>query len=111
MAEEHALVTPITGAPVSVDAAEDELERKLEKKRAKVRSAWISFVGRIVARIMGAVATISLGLILVQKYHAPAVAESAAQPDQPWCSRPFRSGSSRQAGNLTRRPAAARRLD
>ena len=83
MAEEHALVTPITGAPVSVDAAEDELERKLEKKRAKVRSAWISFVGRIVAQIMGAVATISLGLILVQKYHAPAVAESAAQPDQP----------------------------
>ena len=72
-----------TGAPVSVDAAEDELERKLEKKRAKVRSAWISFVGRIVAQVMGAVATISLGLILVQKYHAPAVAESAAQPDQP----------------------------
>jgi TolB-like protein len=83
MAEEHALVTPITGAPVSVDAAEDELERKLEKKRAKVRSAWISFVGRIVAQIMGAVATISLGLILVQKYHAPSVTERAAPPDQP----------------------------
>ena len=66
MAEEHALITPITGAPVSADAAEDELERKLEKKRAKVRSAWISFVGRIVAQVMGAVATISLGLILVQ---------------------------------------------
>lgn len=83
MAEEHALVTPITGAPVSVDSAEDELERKLEKKRAKVRSAWISFVGRIVAQIMGAVATISLGLILVQKYHAPSVTERAAPPDQP----------------------------
>jgi TolB-like protein len=83
MAEEHALVTPITGAPVPVDAAEEELERKLEKKRAKVRSAWISFVGRIVAQIMGAVATISLGLILVQKYHAPSVTERAATPDQP----------------------------
>ena len=33
--------------------AEDELERKLEKKRAKIRSAWIAFVGRIVAQIMG----------------------------------------------------------
>ena len=51
--------------------AEDELERKLEKKRAKIRSAWISFVGRIVAQIMGAVATISIGLMLVQKYQNP----------------------------------------
>ena len=83
MAEEHALVTAATGAPASVDTGEDELERKLEKKRAKVRSAWISFVGRIVAQIMGAVATISLGLILVQKYHAPAIAERATPPDQP----------------------------
>ncbi len=54
--------------------SEDELERKLEKKRAKIRSAWISFVGRIVAQIMGAVATISLGLMLVQKYHSPGAA-------------------------------------
>jgi TolB-like protein len=54
--------------------SEEELERKLEKKRAKIRSAWISFVGRIVAQIMGAVATISLGLMLVQKYHSPAAA-------------------------------------
>lgn len=53
---------------------EDELERKLEKKREKIRSAWISFVGRIVAQIMGAVATISLGLMLVQKYHSPSAA-------------------------------------
>ena len=54
--------------------SDDELERKLEKKRAKIRSAWISFVGRIVAQIMGAVATISLGLMLVQKYHSPGAA-------------------------------------
>lgn len=75
MAEEH------TAAVVATDgaaAAEDELEKKREKKRAKVRSAWISFVGRIVAQIMGAVATISLGLMLVQKYHAPAAAPLAA---------------------------------
>jgi len=53
---------------------EDDPERKLEKKRAKIRSAWIAFVGRIVAQIMGAVATISLGLMLVQKYHGPGAA-------------------------------------
>ena len=58
--------------------AEDELERKLEKKRAKIRSAWISFVGRILAQIMGAVATISIGLMLVQKYQNPSA--SAASP-------------------------------
>ena len=61
--------------------SEDELERKLEKKRAKIRSAWISFVGRIVAQIMGAVATISLGLMLVQKYQNP-VAAPAPVPAQ-----------------------------
>lgn len=60
---------------------EEELERKLEKKRAKIRSAWISFVGRIVAQIMGAVATISLGLMLVQKYHSPSAAP-APEPGQ-----------------------------
>jgi hypothetical protein len=72
MAEEHALVVETTDGPAQTAAAEDELEKKREKKRAKVRSAWISFVGRIVAQIMGAVATISLGLMLVQKYHARA---------------------------------------
>ena len=61
--------------------SEDELERKLEKRRAKIRSAWISFVGRIIAQIMGAVATISLGLMLVQKYHEP-VAAPAPVPAQ-----------------------------
>ena len=46
----------------------EQLEKKRRKKKDKVRSAWISFVGRIVAQIMGAVATIALGLMVVQKY-------------------------------------------
>jgi TolB-like protein len=78
---EQAMVEEHTAALVATDgaaAAEDELEKKREKKRAKVRSAWISFVGRIIAQIMGAVATISLGLMLVQKYHAPAAASPVA---------------------------------
>jgi TolB-like protein len=36
-----------------------------------VRSAWISFVGRIVAQIIGAAASVTLGLIFLNKYHGP----------------------------------------
>jgi TolB-like protein len=68
------------GVSIGLALGEDELEKRREKKRAKVRSAWISFVGRIVAQIMGAVATISLGLMLVQKYHAPAAALPVPAP-------------------------------
>jgi TolB-like protein len=77
MAEDHALAVDNTNGAGAIAGGEDELERKLEKKRAKVRSAWIAFVGRIVAQIMGAVATISLGLMVVQKYHTPAAAPAA----------------------------------
>ena len=39
--------------------------RKL--KRGKMRSAWIAFVGRIVAQVVGSVATIVLGVLLLQR--------------------------------------------
>lgn len=44
------------------------LERKRLKKQGKVRAAWISFVGRILAHFIGAAATIALGLMFLQKY-------------------------------------------
>jgi len=78
MAEDAVLAVDLRSGAVPIAAEEDELERKLEKRRAKVRSAWIAFVGRIVAQIMGAVATISLGLMVVQKYHTPAAAPAVA---------------------------------
>ena len=62
-----------------------ELEQT-KKKKDKVRSAWISFVGRIVAQIMGAVASITLGLAVLQKYQAPRHAEqvsTAIEREQP----------------------------
>jgi TolB-like protein len=43
----------------------------LKRKRSKVRSAWISFVGRIVAQIIGAVASVTLGLVVLHKYGFP----------------------------------------
>lgn len=62
-------------------------ETRSERKRNKVRSAWISFVGRILAQLIGAAATIVLGLIVVDRYksydqkahhdEAPAVVASA----------------------------------
>ena len=49
------------------------------RKRAKIRSAWISFAGRIAAQIIGAIATVTLGVIVLGK-HAPAAAAPADAP-------------------------------
>lgn len=52
-------------------------------KRDKVRSAWISFAGRITAQIIGSIATVTLGVVVLGKGHPPApVADhaSAAKP-------------------------------
>jgi hypothetical protein len=50
------------------------------RKRSKVRSAWISFAGRIVAQIIGAIATVSLGAIVLGGRYAPAQAAATASP-------------------------------
>jgi TolB-like protein len=52
--------------PSAADAA--AAEKKRQKKKAKVRSAWISFAGRIIAQIVGAAATIVLGIYLVTSH-------------------------------------------
>jgi TolB-like protein len=43
-----------------------------KKKRHKVRSAWISFAGRIVAHVIGAIASVVLGLMVLDRYSARA---------------------------------------
>jgi hypothetical protein len=40
---------------------------KEKKKKDKVRSAWISFMGRIVAQVVGAIVTVALTLFVVQR--------------------------------------------
>jgi TolB-like protein len=57
---------PGTEAPVR-ETAPDPLGKK--KHKDKVRSAWISFIGRIVAQIAGATATIVLGLTVLNQYN------------------------------------------
>ena len=72
---------------------------KIQKKRNKVRSAWISFVGRIVAQMMGAAATIALGLIIsVHQYGLPEAKKARAARAQSV------HGRRRRTGRLTRRP-------
>jgi hypothetical protein len=50
--------------PETAEPAEDPKK----KKRDKVRSAWISFAGRIVAQIVGAIATVALGVMVLHRY-------------------------------------------
>jgi TolB-like protein len=53
-------------------------QRKLRKKHRKVRSAWIAFVGRIIAQFVGSAATIVLGLVLLHKYQPAATGTATA---------------------------------
>jgi TolB-like protein len=72
-----------------------------KKKQDKIRSAWISFVGRITAQLMGAVATVALGVLFVHSYapatRYPDVAAQEREADvRPAAVRPVRP-----AGQLT----------
>jgi TolB-like protein len=73
---------PLQGQPLDADAAAAQVEKKRKKRKDKIRSAWISFVGRIVAQIMGAVATIALGLLVVHHYRIPAQGEEPESKQQ-----------------------------
>jgi TolB-like protein len=55
-------------AALKSDAAALNLKKK--RKKDRLRSAWISFTGRIVAQLVGAVATVTLGVLVL--HHAQA---------------------------------------
>jgi TolB-like protein/Tfp pilus assembly protein PilF len=63
-------------------AGDEAAEAKDRKKKDKVRSAWISFAGRIIAQVLGAVVTIVLGIYVLQRAQAPA-APAGAPPNPP----------------------------
>ena len=70
-------------------AVEQTVDKK-KKKKDKVRSAWISFAGRIVAQMVGAIATVALGVMVLHRYtsndtqpgHPNAAAALGAPPVQ-----------------------------
>jgi TolB-like protein len=78
------------------DPPSDEAEKK--KKKDKIRSAWISFVGRIIAQIIGAAASIVFGVLILHKYQsgsgkaASTVAVVQAAEERPARRRARRSG-------------------
>ena len=70
MTEPTLASVPMASEAPAADAAAAKDQQKNKKKKDKVRSAWISFVGRILAQVIGAAATITLGLMFVQRHQA-----------------------------------------
>jgi TolB-like protein len=75
-------VSTTHAGPSTVDNVGDPVDSDKKKKKAKVRSAWISFIGRIVAQLFGAVATVMLGLQVVQRYIPPAAEQDRTPTGQ-----------------------------
>lgn len=66
---------PNAAVPAEPDAGAPD-DKKKRKKAEKARSAWISFAGRIIAQIVGAAASVLLGLYVLQRAQQPAPAPS-----------------------------------
>jgi TolB-like protein len=59
--------SPAAELSIAVNAEQEELKKK-KRKKDKVRSAWISFAGRILAQIVGALATVVLTITVLHQY-------------------------------------------
>ncbi len=79
----------------------EDAARKALKKRDKVRSAWISFVGRILAQLVGAAATVVLGLMLARRVYPPDRTREAPAPA------PAAEGAAASASAPARAPRVA----
>jgi hypothetical protein len=53
------------------DEDSEKPKKKRNGKRKKLESAWIGFFGRIVAQVVGALATVGLGILLVRSQLGP----------------------------------------
>lgn len=77
------------------DSGEPAAGSRQRKKRDKVRSAWIAFVGRIVAQIVGGAVTVGLTLFLIQRAQQPrsdAAADPLGEPAATTAAAPLVSG-------------------
>jgi TolB-like protein len=90
-------------SPMTPEPPLHQDSRQLKRKKDKVRSAWISFVGRIVAQIVGAVASVLLGFMVLTKYGLPdrTPAKPAAAPQPASIARPVREKAPRPTGELS----------
>jgi TolB-like protein len=72
---------PSSSNPTHTAQPTTEVEKaeKAQKKKDKLRSAWISFVGRILAQLIGATAAIGLGVMFLQ-HRAGGAAEAGTGP-------------------------------
>lgn len=73
----------VTMTPMPSSAADESAGKKARKRKDKVRSAWIAFVGRILAQLVGAAATVVLGLILARRIYPPDRTPAAPAPAAP----------------------------
>jgi TolB-like protein/Flp pilus assembly protein TadD len=63
-----------------LDAVAEKAREKERKKKEKARKEWFSFIGRIVAQVVGAVASVVLAIFFVQRSQsAPAPATMATE--------------------------------
>lgn len=69
---------PVADVPAGVTEA--PAHDATRKPKDKVRSAWISFAGRIVAQLIGAAATVLLGVYVANAYARHVAAPPAASP-------------------------------
>ena len=81
MADDVPVPPPVTASDEGAPAPD---EKKKRKKAEKARGAWIAFAGRIVAQVVGAAASVLLGLYVLQRAQQPApVPAPATAPDAP----------------------------
>lgn len=100
--------SPLDFAPATAsEPTSDAATSPVRKKKDKVRSAWISFAGRVVAQLVGAAATVVLGYTVVSHTAKSAVtaASTASAAPAPAGAGPVAAG---QQGTVPGAPTLVR---
>ena len=76
------LPRPDAGEPPAPAGAPAPLSGS-KRKKSKARDAWITFISRIVAQVVGAIASIVLAVMFLQRSQSSGTPETPAQPAAP----------------------------
>jgi TolB-like protein len=71
-----------TSTPAPASGTADQAVKK-RKKRSRMRHTWISFTGRIVAQIIGAVASVTLAIVFLQQGRSDEARAGAPPASEP----------------------------